>query len=63
VEASAHRHDRVNLADRNLCRDHRDNDRFVGGLRDSGSDDGRFRSVAGLAKGTGLVELRSRREP
>ena len=63
TEFSAHRHDRVNLADRNRCRDHRHDDRFVGGLRDSGSDYGRFHSAAGLAKGTGFVELRSRPEP
>jgi hypothetical protein len=30
------------------------------GLRDGGVGDSRFHSVAGLAKGTGFVELRSR---
>jgi hypothetical protein len=57
------RTDRVNLDDRNLCRDHCNDGRIVGGLRDSGGDVGRFHSVAGLSKGMGFVELRSRSEP
>ena len=40
----------LNLDDRNLCRDHRNDGRIVGGLRDSGGHDGRFHSVAGLER-------------
>src|SRR5208282_3738648 len=52
----------ANLDDRNLCRDHRNDGRIVGGLGGGGGDSSRFRSVAGLAKGAGFVELRTRQE-
>src|ERR1700689_5120556 len=52
----------ANLDDRNLCRDHRNEGRIVGGLGGGGGDSGRFRSMAGLGKGAGCVELRTRQE-
>ena len=53
----------ANLDDRNPCRDRRNDGRIIGGLGDSGRDNGRLRGVAGLAKGKGFVELRSWPEP
>src|SRR5277367_6300261 len=59
---SGHDTTAANLDDRNLCRDHRNDGRIVGGLGGGGGDSGRCRSVAGLAKGAGFVELRTRQE-
>src|SRR5271156_903138 len=53
----------ANFDDRNLFRDHRNDGRIVGGHGDSRGGRGRPDSMAGLAKGTGFVELRTRQEP
>jgi hypothetical protein len=53
----------VKFDDRDLFRNQRHDDRFVGGDGDSDSDNGRFGSVARLAKAKSFVELRSRPEP
>ena len=45
---------RVNLDDRNPCRDYRNDGRIVGSLRDSGGDGGRFHQRGGTGKGNGL---------